>query len=574
MKRRILIAAALLVLPVGLRLTAAEPQPNAVRAEVARLVGQLDDDNFSNRRRAAARLSELCDQAELGSLLSAELRPLLVSPATSFEVRAQLLELVKRLPLPDAAAAQIKPADLKDIFDKFSSDTFAEREAAEQKFEQILADSTLTCPAVVELKRRLNDPKMTPIARRQLEPLWEKLREAWIMRDECKCELPPVSDAQIERWVEQLKSPTPPESPPGMTYAAVERELVDLLLQKGYADKVRPIIDGAMLAADLDPLAESRLRTVSQWLEPAMVAEIWRSQEHVTMQFLLIDVPQFPEGGTQATHFDRIDDDTAHCVSGNSLVPGDYPVRQAIPDPQGRGIMFHLIPLPTPLARLKYNYGVKRDPQLRLAELSQRTLDRILADKRQLGELDLLMLEQLESQVVSKFAGPYFLAVDDRPLTQLVNRIEGRSIHNSLAYTLAMIGTHEAIPGIEQALAKKRIIPPTNDNPWSMAHIAMLTIARRDPWKEVDAWLAAAVAREIPLVANLDPSPDFGATAAAILLARHEVATKDYNLEPANDIIFERLGLPGYRFSDPSGRREVLRWWKSFQNAAAQRESS
>src|SRR6185436_7373937 len=110
-----------------------------------------------------------------------------------------------------------------------------------------------------------------------------------------------------------------------------------------------------------DAATEQRLRAVYEWTQPAMVAEIWSAQRHVTIQYLLVDVPQFPEGGLRATHFDSIDERTAHCVSGNSLVPGDYAVGVAIPHPEGREVMFHLQNLPTPRRRLAYTYKVKRD---------------------------------------------------------------------------------------------------------------------------------------------------------------------------------------------------------------------
>src|SRR4029078_5820862 len=86
--------------------------------------------------------------------------------------------------------------------------------------------------------------------------------------------------------------------------------------------------------------AEARLREIADFARPAMAAEVWthssfdwEHRQHVTVQHLLVDVPQYPEISTKATHFDRIDDKTAHCVSGNNLTPGDYPVGGAIPHP-------------------------------------------------------------------------------------------------------------------------------------------------------------------------------------------------------------------------------------------------
>ena len=45
---------------------------------------------------------------------------------------------------------------------------------------------------------------------------------------------------------------------------------------------------------------------------------------------------------------DRIDDETAHCVSGVNLSEGDYPVGGAFPHPKERSSFFCLVNLPTP----------------------------------------------------------------------------------------------------------------------------------------------------------------------------------------------------------------------------------
>ena len=48
-----------------------------------------------------------------------------------------------------------------------------------------------------------------------------------------------------------------------------------------------------------------------------MVAEYWQGGRHLNIQRLLVGVPSVSEGGT--SHFDRIDDDTAHCAAGVNL---------------------------------------------------------------------------------------------------------------------------------------------------------------------------------------------------------------------------------------------------------------
>ena len=85
-----------------------------------------------------------------------------------------------------------------------------------------------------------------------------------------------------------------------------------------------------------------------------MAAEVWKDRENIFVQYLIIGEPQFNEGTMNPTHFDRIDENVAHCVTGNSLSEGDYPVRIAIgyPDMPGKERMFYLTNLPTARRRL------------------------------------------------------------------------------------------------------------------------------------------------------------------------------------------------------------------------------
>ena len=131
-----------------------------------------------------------------------------------------------------------------------------------------------------------------------------------------------------------------------------EGELIDLLIYDAWTPKVRDALAMRLESQeDLPPEALERLDRLYDLCQPAMAAEIWVERSHNTVQYLLVDVPQRVEQAERTTHFDRIDDKMAHCVSGNSLAPGDYPVGIGLPpthplNPVKEGRLFHLINLP------------------------------------------------------------------------------------------------------------------------------------------------------------------------------------------------------------------------------------
>ncbi len=90
-----------------------------------------------------------------------------------------------------------------------------------------------------------------------------------------------------------------------------------------------------------------------------------------------------------------------------------------------------------------------------------------------------------------------------------------------------------------------------------------MAIAGRDPWPEVDAWLAGRIDRTEPLVLDRDGGPELGATAAAILLRRRRQTPSEFGLEPLTDPYFRNVNLLGYRFADEALRERVVRWWQS-----------
>ena len=133
---------------------------------------------------------------------------------------------------------------------------------------------------------------------------------------------------------------------------------------------------------------------------------------------------------------------------------------------------------------------------------------------------------------------------------------------------LAAEGTQEAIPGLLEALAAERFRPPSAQAPYRLAWIAALAIAARDPWAEIDAWLAGMAARTETLVEGPPDAPELGATAAGLLLVRHAQDPNRFGLTLVSDPVLVGAGLSGYRFLAPEGRAKVGRWWTEHRAAA------
>lgn len=463
-----------------------ETDPQRLRAEVARLLEQLDHDRFDVRRRAETALEAFVARPELGRLLSTEFQRVLVRPELSFEVRWYIERWCRRLPLvPPEPAEKVSPEQLEKLLGQLDDDSYSVRLGSARRLESLL------------------------------------------FRDE---NLPQMKKALQSR-----------------------------------------------LAAGTNAETAGRLKRLLDLVRPAMVAECWQGRRHVGEQHLLVGVPSMGLGASKPSHFDRIDDKVAHCESGHNLAPGDYPVGVAFPHPKQPGAFFHLVNLSTPWRRIEYQRHVKTDEARRLAAISRQTLDRMLAQRHEITEPELLMLAQLDPREVSRFAGEYFHAVDDRqlprpePLTAFIhNSAGGRpGRFGMICAQLAVDGTKEAIPGLLKAIDKRRFLPPTSVAPYRLHWLAALSIAARDPWPQTDAWLAGLLGRDDPLVEGFPQGPRLGATAAAVLLKRHGQSLSEFGLQRANGS-FPRPRVDGYRFPTADAQENVRQWWEQEQKKRKQ----
>jgi hypothetical protein len=563
--------------------------------EVSQLLADLNADLYETRRQAVERLRELGTQPALQPVLAAEYRRLALEPETSLEVREALASLATALPIaespPDQAAADAAPATDQQwaaLFTMLDDRRYSARAAAAARLERLAATPEFAEPMLTELKRRLASPSLDSQSRRQLTALCERARGSWLLCKSCPSRLPQPSDAQIGDWIDEYTNPTNlmTSTAAAIHRTAAERELLDALCRDESVARVTRLLRERAAADNLDPAARAQLDSLLAWTHPAMVAEYWKLGQHMTIQHLLLGVPNQPAGAERASLFDRCDERVAHCVSGNSLSPGDYPVDVFFPHPTHADAQFHLVNLPTPRRRMAYEYLVRTDTKQRLAEITRKTLDRLLAERRVLSEREIVMLRSLDAKGISDFAGPYFLSVDDAAQSmQPGEEHPMASRHALVCLVLAQRGTHRALPGLMRAIEAKRFLPSTSEPEGRCAWIAALAVATRDPCPKVDDWLAQQLTGAEPLLPR-DPAATIGASAAAILLAHHEAAPSLFGLEPIDDPslrrgladaladaarlgfqparedeLMEPLPWTAYRFAGPPTTDEIRDWW-------------
>ncbi len=573
----------------------------AIAQQVQRAISDLDSSQFGAREMAAARLKALVEDRQSQEYLARRFAEILLDERTSPEVCTRVGWFLKQLPPapPTTDAMQLSPAAIRPLLAQINNDSCSVRDVAERRLHGMLARVDLACSLYVELKQALADPGLSAQSRRVLEPLADQARQAWLLAEPSSVALPSVTAEQMGRWIDCLARSEAPANEDRLAKAAsqvealapsadlrrgvAERELLELVARDDTRSLVLKMLNERISAA-ADAAAATHLQQIADFAKPAMAAEVWTNRVNTTVQYLIIGMPQFNTMTLRPTHFDRIDDKTAHCVSGNSLNPGDYPVRRAIPHPEpGKDLMFHLTNLPTPRLRLAYEYQLKRDDAERLKEISRRTLDGILAQKQTLSETEILMLEQLDPAEVSRFTGPYFQAVADQRLVTSGNELAGQvTVHGAICQVLARMGTREAVPGLEQLARSARQRAQNQDelakagyeSPFELAWIAALAIAQRDAWADIDTWLAGLIDEQVLLIKRLDPPPELGATAAAMLLDRHGISTRPFGLEPAGEGVADRFRFTGYHFAPEADRRDVLRWWEKQKTSTTPQHST
>lgn len=590
--KRLITASALALGSAIFSGAAAADQPPTDRRAVDAIVADLSADTFPVRDDARRRLLALGAEPATASVVRQAVEAGLAAKPRDWETRTALEAILRRLPAADKSsngpeatpAESLTPEVIDAVFTDLESDRFAVREAAAERFGPA-AKNPRTCGLVMQrIKNRFDNPQLDLESLRRILPLWNDAWGTWLAHPAEQTEPPAPDGLTITKLIDQLVAPVPAGAtyahPMLAPYAAAERELLYLLARDDTFTRVRDALEQRLdrsAAEGMPREAHERLQNTFDWSRPAMVAEYWQNGRHMSIQHLLIGVPNHPEGSPRPSLFDRCDEKTAHCVSGNSLSPGDWPVNIFFPHPlESNGpAQFHLKNLPTPRRRLSYEHEVptllSRERQIAIDSarrklITRQTCEYFLSRKHALDEREIEMLMYVDPDEVSKFAGRYLQSVDDVPMPIESRMAFGNgSSHGMFCYQLAQLGTPEAGQALAAAIDKNRVLEPNDGGPFRMEWLSLLDLSERVEWPGCDEWLAAQIDRTEHLDIRSTQRATTGASAAALLLRRHDQDPSAFGLERRFYEELGDLGNPGYRFTAPEGPARVKKWWRETQ---------
>lgn len=555
----------------------ADTPPEEWRSRLQAIILQLDHDDFPVREEARARLLEMTRDRTLRQPLANEIRRRLLQEQLSTEVRAALVDVSAKLPRAETVDTTVlNPASPEEIVGQLTADRASVRSAAAARFQALLSDPTQTDRVYRRLKAHFRSLPAADPLRGHFETQLNRARGAWLMTDAKHDEADAVKESAVTPVLDALTHGADAgnggEARPSLDFLRID--LLDLIARDSIADSVKSAIE-KRLAEELTPEVRAELTAILAWTRPSMVAEFWSNLDeraigrrplefplfvHSGIQHLLIGVPNHSPGAERPSHFDKISETSAHCVSGNALSPGDYPVGVFFPHPNfPDNAEFHLVNLPTARRRLAYEVSVLRPEGERLAEVSERTMNWYLARRVPLDVAELRSLEHFDPVAVSRGVGKLLLAMPDgRVDIGAVNSVvEPQSHHQFLCEALVSHSVKEVIPDLITAIEQGRFLPIENAGGRAFHWMVVLRVAEHDPWPDAEAYLKSLLARDDPL--TLDKSVTLGANAAAVLLKRRGEDPLRHGLVPAPDGRLAQRGVELFRYRSTSSRETLLR---------------
>ena len=413
------------------------------------------------------------------------------------------------------------------------------------------------------------------------DPLWEMPAETAFHGDFWN----PERNRKITRWL-------------------AIRFLEDALACEKYSAYVEKSLREAENRPNVPETEKTVLRHLLTLTSQRIAVEFWKDGRLDHSQILEIGVPQKSGTMLKASFFDKLDENEAHCASGNSLTEGFHPLNRALPLPKNPGEFFHIMNISSPRRQLTYSQITGEYPQERWLEIVRRTLLPKLERKEMLTLNDLVLLASVEPEGMVALATRFLNEMKDSPIVIeandpfRVNRVvpdvyasfSGKqTCHTLLCQILGKYGTRNSVEGLLSAIQAGKTPACGESRQYAAGYIAAFQIAQRDPWETVDDWLLSQVENDSPLVMELrddsdpmmvssasdsfiavksalssarrdKPLPEVGATAAAIWMNRHGIAAPEkLGLRPQEDVFLKRNGIQGYFFQDPAAREEIKR---------------
>ena len=161
---------------------------------------------------------------EMAGMLAEQFQQLIVRPELPIEVRWRILIWRRRLPPVKSEPPQVVSSEeLQRLVRQLDNDSYAVRGGDSERLQWMAGSEHLAKPILLILKRRLVDPSLPEETYRRVEAIRDIAWGIWLSSDAPDWDLPPVSDAQIDAWLDELGRPATKLDPHGEPLAAASR---------------------------------------------------------------------------------------------------------------------------------------------------------------------------------------------------------------------------------------------------------------------------------------------------------------------------------------------------------------
>lgn len=327
--------------------------------------------------------------------------------------------------------------------------------------------------------------------------------------------------------------------------------------------------------------SKKRYEELKNYLRPTLACEFWAHRSHYSTQYLIIGEPQINEGALQPSHFDSADDKTAHCVSGNNLSPGNHPVGVAISHPHVKAF-FHLVNLPNPVRRLKYEDERFLYCHKRLAIITNNTYS-YYKKQKSLSDAQITLTYELDASQFLPFFKWYvenvqdeYVKIQDR-FTMPGNTIGWNGVTHKgyLCLVLSEIGGADSAKLIQKYIEEKRFLVADKLSAPNLPLISMFSLLKQNPTPENIAILESYLTTNAPFkviyyergdkkeyVTDLQkselPEAEISAVALGILCSNKGISLSQIGLLSVPDSYLSRLNVDSVRFPQDRNPAEII----------------
>ena len=276
---RLFLSAALAAIAVGGSKARAEPPARAVQqsdltAQIQEKIADLDDPFYSVRCHAAEQMELWLKRTDAASILSEQFERLRVQPDLPLEIRWRISLWRKRLPPARSEPPQTAaPDELERLVRQLDDDSYALRAGAAERLQWMAGSERLSGPIMLCLRRRLAEPWISEDCFRRVDSVCKVAWAAWLASDAPELNAESPSDAQIQKWLDELtQTPTERDLNAELLRRVARRQLLDALTQDRDVRRLKAAMEAR---AGADKNAAALLSEFIDITRPRLAMESW-----------------------------------------------------------------------------------------------------------------------------------------------------------------------------------------------------------------------------------------------------------------------------------------------------------